>query len=223
MMVRGVAGKSVPGVQVSPPALTKGGRTRERILDLAEDAIIHKGFAATSIDELADGAGIGKSTFFYHFRDKNDLARQLIERYLARDEALLDSLAARARALSDDPLQSFLVFLRLFAEAMDDLKELHPGCLVAAITFQDRAFDREVRRLVETGVRGWRGRFHTWLGEIAERYPPRLPVDLEALADHFNVVVDGAIITSRALREPAVLARQARLMHDLVKLLFDGR
>jgi AcrR family transcriptional regulator len=222
-MARGIAEKTVLEVQLRAPARTKGGRTRERILDLAEDAVMHKGFAATSIDELVDGARIGKSTFFYHFRDKNDLARQLIERYLARDEALLDGLVARARALSDDPLQSFLIFLRLFTETMADLKDLHPGCLVAAITYQDRAFDREVCRLVETGVRGWRGRFHAWLAEIAERYPPRLPVDLEALADHLNVVVDGAIITSRALREPAVLAGQARLVHDFVKLLFDGR
>ena len=222
-MVQGVAGKTVPGVQIRDPARTKGKRTRERILDLAEDAIMHKGFAATSIDELVDGAGIGKSTFFYHFRDKNDLARHLIERYLVRDDALLDGLVARARALSDDPLQAFLIFLRLFAETMDDLKELHPGCLVAAITYQDRAFDRDVCRLVEKGVRGWRGRFLAWLQEIAERYPPRLPVELEALADHFNVVVDGAIITSRALREPAIMARQARLVHDFVKLLFDGR
>lgn len=222
-MVRGVAEKTVPGVQLRAPTGTKGSRTRKRVLDLAEDAIMHKGFAATSIDELVDGADIAKSTFFYHFRDKNDLARQLIERYLERDDELLDGLAARARMLSDDPLQSFLIFLQLFAETMDDMKELHPGCLVAAITYQDRAFDREVSRLVEAGVRGWRGRFHAWLADIAQRYPPRLPVDLEALADHLNVVVDGAIITARALREPAVMARQARLVHDFVKLLFDGR
>ena len=222
-MIRDVSEETAPTVQNRDQPLTKGGRTRQRIFDLAEDAIVHKGFAATSIDELVEGADIGKSTFFYHFRDKNDLARQLIERYLARDEALLDELIERARTLSDDPLQSFLIFLRLFAEMVDNLKELHPGCLVAAVTYQDRAFDREVCRLVEAGVRGWRARFHAWLVEIAGRYPPRLPVDLEALADHFNVVVDGAIITSRALREPAVMARQAHLLHDLIKLLFGGR
>ena len=69
-------------------------------------------------------------------------------------------------------------------------------------------------------MRSWRARFHGWLLKIAERYPPRLPVDLEALADHFNVMVDGGIITSRALRDPSVIGRQVRLMHDFVKLLF---
>ena len=48
-------------------AARKGTDTRERILDLAQAAVLDKGFAATSIDELIAGAGITKSGFFYHF------------------------------------------------------------------------------------------------------------------------------------------------------------
>lgn len=221
-MVKQLVAKTIPEVRF-PPEGTKGARTRERILDLAEDAVIHKGFAATSIEELVEAAGITKSGFFYHFRDKNDLARQLVTRYVARDDAIFDELTERARALSDDPLQSFLIFLKLFAEMMDDLPALHPGCLVASTTFQDRAFDREVARLTRETVLSWRARFHHWLAAIARIYPPRLPVDLESVADMFNVTVDGAIITSRAVGDKAVIGRQARLLHDFIKLLFDGR
>jgi TetR/AcrR family transcriptional regulator, transcriptional repressor for nem operon len=221
-MVERLLNKTVPQVQ-SDPQQTKGERTRERIMDLAEDAIMSKGFAATSIEELVEAAGITKSGFFYHFRDKNDLARQLVARFVAHDNAIFDQLTERARALSDDPLQSFLIFLKLFAEMMDDLPNLHPGCLVASITYQDRAFDREVSRLTREAVLDWRARFLAWLTEIAELYPPRLPVDLEALADQVNVTADGAIITSRAIGDKSVIGRQARLLHDFVKLLFDGR
>src|SRR5215217_1601321 len=51
------------------------GDTRERILELAEAAVLAKGFAATSIDELIAAVGITKSGFFYHFKDKGELAR----------------------------------------------------------------------------------------------------------------------------------------------------
>lgn len=221
-MVEQLVEKSVPMVQLGAVA-TKGARTRERIMDLSEDAIIHKGFAATSIEELVEAAGITKSGFFYHFKDKNELARAIVARFIDRDNAILDQLSARARALSDDPLQSFLIFMKLFAEMMDDLPGLHPGCLAASITSQDRVFDAELCRLIEGVVLGWRERFHRWLSEIAALYPPRIPVDLEDLADHFNVIVDGGIITSRALGDKGVIGRQARLMHDHVKLLFDGR
>ena len=49
--------ETVPRVE-SESQLTKGERTRERILDLAQDSIVAKGFHATSIDELVDAAGI---------------------------------------------------------------------------------------------------------------------------------------------------------------------
>ena len=46
--------------------------TRQKLLDLAYDSLIRKGFAATSIEELVEAAGITKSGFFYHFKDKRD-------------------------------------------------------------------------------------------------------------------------------------------------------
>ncbi|RVT94561.1 TetR/AcrR family transcriptional regulator [Sphingomonas crocodyli] len=222
-MAEGVIDKTIPGVQSDGDAPSKGVRTRERIMDIAEEAILHKGFAATSIDELVEAAGITKSGFFYHFHDKNDLARQIVARFSERDNRILDQLTERARSLSDDPLQSFLIFIRLFAETMDDLPELHPGCLAASITYQERFFDREVTRLIRETAIGWRTRFHDWLSEIAELYPPAIPADLTALADHFTVVADGGIITSRALGDKAIIGRQMRLLHDHVKLLFGGR
>jgi len=81
-MVDRLIEKTGPEVQLASAAQTKGERTRERILDIAYEAIVEKGFAATSIEELVEAAGITKSGFFYHFRDKNDMARQLFDRFL---------------------------------------------------------------------------------------------------------------------------------------------
>ena len=220
-MVERLLEKTGPAVQLEAPPRTKGERTRDRILDFAYDGILHKGFAATSIEELVEAAGITKSGFFYHFRDKNDLARQLLERFLAEDNAILDELTARARALSDDPLQSFLIFLNLYAELMDDLPEHHPGCLVASVTYQDQLFDREVRRINAEAVLAWRRRFRQWLDEIAAIYPPRAAIDLDMLADHFTVIVEGALIFARALDDGALMGRQMRLFRETVKLTFS--
>jgi AcrR family transcriptional regulator len=218
-----VAEKTTPPVQSEAPAPTKGERTRTRILDVAYDSIVHKGFAATSIEELVEAAGITKSGFFYHFKDKNDLARQLLERFLAEDNEILDSLTERARSLCDDPLQSFLVFLNLYAEVMDDMPDLHPGCLVATITYQDQMFDREVRRMNRESVLSLRRRFADWLAEAAERHPPEDGlIDVNALADQVTVVVEGGIILSKALGDRKLMGRQMRLFRDHVKTLFGA-
>jgi TetR/AcrR family transcriptional regulator, transcriptional repressor for nem operon len=111
----------------------RGDATRERILEIAEAAVLAKGFGATSIDEVITEAGLTKSGFFYHFKDKNALAREMVRRYVETNDRVFDDIFARGHELSDDPLQAFLISLKLLAELMSDLPSCHPGCLIASI------------------------------------------------------------------------------------------
>lgn len=221
-MVEKLVEKTGPTVQLDSAAQTKGERTRERILDVAYQSIVEKGFAATSIEELVEAAGITKSGYFYHFRDKNDMARQLFERFLADDERILDILETRARELSDDPLQSFLIFLNLYAQMMDDMEALHPGCMVASITYQERMFDAEVRQMNIDYLLRMRRRFAGWLEHIIARHPPAAEVDIDGLADNLTAIVEGAIILSKALSDQGLMGRQTRLFRNHIKLIFGA-
>ena len=221
-MVERLVEKTGPAVQLESGAQTKGERTRERIMDIAYESIVQKGFAATSIEELVEAAGITKSGFFYHFKDKNDLARQLFDRFLAEDEGILDTLEARARELSDDPLQSFLIFLNLYAQMMDDMEALHPGCMVATVTYQERMFDADVRQMNVDYLERMRDRFARWLDEIIALHPPRMEVDALDLSNLMNVIVEGAIIQSKALRDESLMGKQTRLYRNYVRMLFGG-
>jgi len=152
----------------------RGSDTRERILEIAEAAVLAKGFAATSIDELIAAVGITKSGFFYHFKDKGELAKAMLLRYLERDKALLDDMFARADELNEDPLHGFLVGLKLFAEMMANLPKVHPSCLATSFCYQDQLFNREIRKLNAEGMLAWRIRFRERLDVIAKRARPKL-------------------------------------------------
>ena len=99
----------------------KPGGTRQQILDAAEEAVLAKGFGATSIEELIAAVGISKSGFFYHFRDKGELAKALLNRYIERDDKIFDDIFARADELDEDPLHSFLIALKILSDLFRDL------------------------------------------------------------------------------------------------------
>lgn len=200
--------------------MRKGEATRERLMDIAEAAILTKGFAGTSIDEIIAEAEITKSGFFYHFSDKGSLARALMERYIATEEMFFDDLFAAAEGLHDDPLHVFLIALKLFADKMADMKTGHPGCLVATYCYTEQLFDSEVRDLYRSASLNWRMRFRGMLETIADRYPPRDAVDLDHLADMINNCVEGGIVMSRAMGEPKILSEQILLFRSYIKLLF---
>ncbi|MBB5052088.1 AcrR family transcriptional regulator [Afipia massiliensis] len=199
----------------------KGEVTRERILGIAEAAVLAKGFGATSIYEVIAEAGLTKSGFFYHFKDKNALAREMVRRYVETNDKLFDDIFTRGAELSDDPLQAFLISLKLLAEIMADLPNGHPGCLIASICYQERLFDREVRDLTAQSVRGWNARFRAIFEGIAAVHPPREPIDLDDLAEMMSCIVDGGIIMSKTLNDPRRLERQILAFRTCVKLIFS--
>jgi TetR/AcrR family transcriptional regulator, transcriptional repressor for nem operon len=203
-------------------ALKKTPDTRERILDVSEDAVLQKGFGATSIEEIIAAVGITKSGFFYHFRDKSDLAKALLQRYVDRENDLLDELFDRADALNEDPLHGFLVGLKMLAEMMADLPNGHPGCIVATVCYQEQLFNRDVVELNAQAMLAWRKRFRERFDLIAERYPPRMTVDLDDLADMATGLVDGGIILSRVLKDKSVLPKQVMLYRAFVRSIFLG-
>ena len=200
----------------------RGADTRERILDAAQDAVLAKGFAATSIDEIIAAVNITKSGFFYHFRDKSDLAKALLQRYIDTENGILDDLFGRADELHEDPLHGFLVGLKLLAEMMGDLPAAHPGCMIAAVCYQEQLFNRDVVELNAAGMISWRRRFRERLELIAERHPPRIAVDFAALADMVSSLIDGGIVLSKVMKDKLLLPQQVMLYRDFVRVVFLG-
>lgn len=199
---------------------TRGEDRREKILDVAQHIVLQKGFTGTSIEEIIDQSHITKGGFFYHFKGKTELARCLLERYLEQDEAFFKMLFGRADELSEDPLQQMLIFLKLYAEAMDDLPGVHPGCLVAAYTYESQQFDDEIKQLAAEGMLSWRRLFEQRLAAIAEHYPMKIETSLTELADMLTSVIEGSIVMSRVLQSNAILGQQLMQYRAYIRILF---
>ncbi len=51
---------------------------KKRILECAQKKILHYGYHKTTVEEIAEDAGIGKGTIYLHFKSKKDIFLQLI-------------------------------------------------------------------------------------------------------------------------------------------------
>ena len=58
-------------------ACTESKSTRERILDVALDLFIEKGYDKTSLREIAEQLGFTKAALYYHFATKDDILMAL--------------------------------------------------------------------------------------------------------------------------------------------------
>lgn len=197
-----------------------GSATRTAIMDAAQTLILETGFSAAAIDSIIARAGITKGAFFYHFKSKTDLAHALLQRYAANDAAALERHLQRAETLSRDPLQQVLICFGLFEADMAALEVPYPGCLYASFTYEAQLFDEQTLALVRQVFAGWRARVAGKLHEVAALYPPRLPVDIDSLADMSLAIAEGAYVLSKVNRAPKAVAVQFRHYRNYLELLF---
>jgi TetR/AcrR family transcriptional repressor of nem operon len=196
-----------------------GTATRERILDVATEISLDRGFAAASLDDVLGRSGVTKGAFYHYFESKADLGRAILDRYATADLETLDRLWTQAEQLSRDPLQQLLVFVGLFAN-LDELATDDPGCLYATFVYERQLGVDGAQAVIEASINAWRGRFRSKLDEVVERYPPRIDVDLAALSDLVFSTSEGAYIVARATRDPDLVRGQLLQVRAYLELLF---
>lgn len=67
--------------------------TRKRILDIAEELLLTRGYNAFSYQHISTELGVRNAAIHYHFPKKNDLGVALIQRYRRRFQRFIDAQA----------------------------------------------------------------------------------------------------------------------------------
>lgn len=71
---------------------------REELLDAAQQLFLEKGFAATSIDDIASSADVAKGTFYLYFPSKEALLAAIQERFIVAFCSRLEAAMERCGA-----------------------------------------------------------------------------------------------------------------------------
>jgi len=70
-------------VKAKKAGYAKGEASRQTVLDAALAVLAEKGLAQTSIQDIADEAGVSKGVVHYHFANKDELLERVLERACA--------------------------------------------------------------------------------------------------------------------------------------------
>jgi AcrR family transcriptional regulator len=132
--------------------------TREKILQVAAKLFVRQGYTATSVNQIAAEAGIGKATVYHHFPDKQAIAFSLLDRSSARVRDALSAVSAEAdprrriEAIAGAALrlraESFDLFQVIRREVPDSRTRMHAQ--LAAILL---GYSVQVTEAIEAGIR----------------------------------------------------------------------
>lgn len=151
----------------------KSEASREHVLDAAIAVLAKKGIAGTSVQDIADSAGLSKGVIHYHFESKDDLYERVLER-------CCQVVEARVRAVFSEPGMPLERIHRALTEMWiarrDGVREMRVLTELHGLSRQNRrikkalaeAMQRSRRQIIETGLEQL----------VAMGLKPRIPVDM---------------------------------------------
>src|ERR1700722_4643025 len=81
------------------PSHDEAMRRDERLIEIAASMFMERGFEGTSVDAVAEAAGVGKATLYARYKDKGELfaavLQRKIDRWLAENETAEEAATGR--------------------------------------------------------------------------------------------------------------------------------
>src|SRR6266545_6322159 len=133
------------------PATPRGQRTRQRLIDAAEQVFGELGFHNAGIVEITQQAEVALGTFYLYFPDKKAIFDDLVRTLNAR---LRRTITERVRDL-DDRLEQEVVGFETFFEFVRQHRNLY-RVIVQAETVDEDLYRWHYRTLADGYVRGLR-------------------------------------------------------------------
>jgi AcrR family transcriptional regulator len=189
---------------------------RERLLNSATALFARKGYAATTVREIVEAAGVTKPVLYYYFRSKEGLFQDLSGLAIAAHDAVLDEVR---QAPGTPTAKIRLLFDRVFALILENvdvarmLDAVYYGPPESSPPFDfDRLygdFHRNLRGFVEEGVR---------CGELRPGDPEIMTL---ALLGGWVIAVDNTTCCHQEVLEADGVTRVRELILDGLRV--DGR
>lgn len=192
------------------------GEARARLLEAARSLVRHRGFAATSVDELCAAAGVTKGAFFHHFPSKEALGVALIEDWTEMTGAMF---AAHPYNALPDPLDRVFGYLDLRREILN--QPIPEFSCVAGTTVQE-AYETSIpiRTAAARSVQSGSDHVRPHLAAALAVHPVA-GVTAESLARQFQVAVQGGIVLAKALNDPTPAREAFDHLERYLRLMFD--
>lgn len=167
----------------------------EKVTDSAMDVFWHKGFSATSVQDLVEATGLSRSSLYSTFKNKEELYQQALYRYQLKTQTNIDLLSSTG---SVKKIISQLLS-QIIEDEVTDIQ--HRGCLIANASLELAGHDERTAQTVKYNFERLKKALETLIirgqqsGEITMHSSPH------ALALFFVNTIQGMRVLSKGCCE----------------------
>lgn len=174
--------------------------TKRRLVETGLSMMLERGYNDLGIQALLEATGIPRGSFYHHFKDKEDFALQVVDRYMEEVHAGLDACLGDS-ALS--PLARVRGFFEATRENYRDQGYL--GCLLGGLGQELSGVNETFRRKIQGCFTAISLRISECLDQACDSGEIAPGTDTRQMADLLVDCWEGAALRTRLRRDPQPL------------------
>lgn len=193
------------------------GDARTRLLEAAQHLIREKGFAATSVDDLCQSAGVTKGSYFHHFKTKEELGVAAANHWAESTSAFF---AAAPYHEPSDPLGRVLAYVA-FRKAIIVGKIAEFTCLVGTMAQEVYSSSPAIRDACGKSIFGHAATLEDDIAAAMRIRGVTGGWTAESLARHTQTVIQGAFVLAKAGNDADLARESLDHLDRYFRLIFD--
>ncbi len=191
--------------------------SKTKLLNAAFHAIRSKGYAATTVEDICEEAGVTKGSFFHHFKSKDELALSAAAYWGTITEGFFASAPYHQPS---DPLERLLGYIDFRGEILQG--ELHDyTCLLGTLVQETYATHPEIRAACDLVLSSHITFLTRDVEEAKQLYAPGASWDAKSVGYFIQSVLQGAFIFAKAKQSPKVVHESLVHLRRYLGMLFN--
>ncbi len=182
----------------------RGNRTRAKIIETARELFHRNGVRATSVDQILEASGTGKSQFYHYFKSKDEIVLEVLRFYL--------SILRSGNAPIDVNIESWEDLERFFYDHVEGIKMYgcERSCPIGSIGSELASENEQIRKDVNLVFEYMRDRIAFFFIDLKSRGDIKESSDPEGMADFSIAAVQGALLLSKVRKSPEAAENTVR-------------
>ncbi len=179
--------------------------------------MLAKGFAATTVDDICEAAEVTKGSFFHYFESKDQLGREVLERFCASGQKMHGACCSHEA----DPLKRVYTYIDNLIKLSKD-PAMRQGCLLGLFSQELGDTNPQIRAACKKGFDDWAKTFGEEVAQAKAAHAPRASFDPKELAEHLIAVMEGSMILGKARHDMSIIGQNLAHFKAYVKSLFEA-
>ncbi|MBO9691643.1 TetR/AcrR family transcriptional regulator [Chryseobacterium sp.] len=172
-------------------------KPRERILSTAMVLFHRQGYNNTGINQIIDEADVSKASFYQHFKSKDDLCIEFLNRRYDYWVSELEKFTSESKTLQEKLQKSFDFLIHM------NEREDFRGCSFLNILSEIPADKEEIHKVI---------RHHK--NKLREGFNEDIQNDITSA--HIYLLFESSILTSQLYRSNELIEKSKIIVHDLL-------